>query len=127
MIALILLADDNDEFRTQLKEYLESKNHRVLEATDGAQAFAVAEKEMPHLIIMDVVMPGVYGSTATAKIQEYWRTSRIPILLLSGSADKSVLAHVPRRKSVRFMKKPVKLEELDKAIGEMLPEGGYTR
>ena len=40
MLAQILIADDNAEIRKLLKEFLESKHHKVLEATDGAQAFS---------------------------------------------------------------------------------------
>ncbi|MFA5140385.1 MAG: response regulator [Elusimicrobiota bacterium] len=126
MLAKILVADDNDELRHQLREYLESKHHHVLEATDGAQAFAIAEAEMPHLIIMDIVMPGLYGSTATKHIQDYWRTSKIPIIIISGSVEQSVLGDLLLRPNVRYLKKPVELAVLEATIHELLPEGGYT-
>ncbi|MFH1726684.1 MAG: response regulator [Elusimicrobiota bacterium] len=126
MIAQILVADDNKDIREMLRDFLESQHHRVLEATDGAQAFAIAEQEMPHLIIMDIVMPGVYGSTATRKIHEYWRTTEIPIIIISGSADQAVLGDLLKDPNIRYMKKPINLKELEKNIREMLPKGGYT-
>lgn len=126
MIAQILLVDDNDELRRMLRAYLESKHHRVLEARDGAQAFAIAEAELPHLIIMDVVMPGVYGSSATKQIKDYWRTSNIPIILISGSVEQTVLGDLLTRPNIRYLKKPVDLKVLDQTIAELLPRGGYT-
>lgn len=126
MIAKILIADDNDELRASLRDFLKTKHHEVLEATDGAQAFTIAEKERPHLIIMDVVMPGVYGTTATKQIREYWGTSKIPIIIISGSADEVVLRNLLERPNVRFLKKPVGLDLLEETIKELLPEGGYT-
>jgi twitching motility two-component system response regulator PilH len=126
VIAQILLVEDNDDLRRMLRAYLESKNHRVLEARDGAQGFAIAEAELPHLIIMDIVMPGVYGSSATKQIREYWKTSKIPIILMSGSVEQAVLGDLLTRPNVRYLKKPIDLQVLDDTIKELLPEGGYT-
>ena len=47
MIAQILIADDNEEIRSLLRDFLTAKGHRILEAADGAQAFTLAEKERP--------------------------------------------------------------------------------
>ncbi|MBI5242159.1 MAG: response regulator [Elusimicrobia bacterium] len=127
MIAQILIADDNDELRGMLKEFLEMRGHRVLEATDGAQAFALAEKHRPHLIIMDIVMPGLYGSTALKQIQEYPGTSKIPIIILSGSIDAPIAAGIQDSPRLRFMHKPVDLKSIESMIRELLPMGGYTR
>lgn len=126
MTARILVADDNVELRTTLRDYLQSKGHRIFEADDGAQAFAVAEKEMPHLIITDVVMPGVYGTAATRKLQDYWRTAKIPVIVISGSVEAAMLSDLLKSPLVRFLKKPVNLAVLDKTIQELLPAGGYT-
>ena len=126
MLARILIADDNGEVRGMLKAFLEARKHEVHVADDGAQAFAIAEKVVPHLIIMDVVMPGVYGTTAAKKFQEYWRTAKIPIIIMSGTVDQSVLESLPKGPQIRFLRKPVSLKVLDAAIREMLPMGGYT-
>jgi len=49
---------------------------------DDAQAFALAEKRRPQLIILDIVMPGLCGSTALKLIQEYPDTAKIPIIIV---------------------------------------------
>jgi len=126
MIAKILIVDDDPSIRLLIGNFLRSKNHFVLEATDGAQGFETAEREMPHLIIMDLVMPGVYGSTAAQKLLEYWRTSKIPILVLSAFSDEPVRALMKENDHIRFMKKPFELKSLYKLVEEMLPKGGYT-
>lgn len=125
MIAKILVVDDNPDIRSLLRTVLESKHHRVLEAADGAQAFMLAEKELPHLIIMDIVMPGLYGSSASKKLQEYWRTSSIPIIIISGSSDMPVRDLVASNPLLRFLKKPMDIPTLEKTIQELLPKGGY--
>lgn len=125
MIARILVVDDNPDLRGLLRTFLESKHHEVLEASDGAQAFTLAEQEVPHLIIMDVVMPGLYGSAASKKLQEYWRTSNIPLIIVSGSTDAPVRELMDANPRLRFLKKPLNLDVLDKTILELLPQGGY--
>ncbi len=126
MIAKILIVDDDPSIRLLIGNFLRGKSHQVIEATDGAQGFQTAEHEMPHLIIMDIVMPGLYGSTAAQKLHEYWRTSKIPIIILSAYSDEPVRALLKENGNIRFMKKPFDLKSLYQLVEEMLPQGGYT-
>ena len=127
MIAEVLLAEDNDSIRAMVKDFLLSRHFIVREATDGAQAFAMAAEDKPHIIIMDIVMGGVYGTTAAQRLKDFDETAAIPIILMSGSAAESVLRDVLERPNVRFLKKPFALPDLEALIRELLPEGGYTR
>lgn len=126
MLAKILIADDHEDIRRVLRDFLEARHHEVLEATDGAQAFMLADKETPHLIIMDVVMPGVYGTTAVQKLHDYAETAHIPVIIISGSTDQKVIHRFLQSPRVRFLPKPVDLERLEATIRELLPKGGYT-
>lgn len=127
MIYKILIVDDNENLRESLKAILAEQGHTILEASDGAQAFTIAEQELPHIILSDVVMPGVYGTTAAKRLNEFYKTADIPIILMSGSVEQSVLGDLLERPNVRYLKKPVDPEELQKTIREMLPDGGYTK
>lgn len=127
MIAEILLTDDDDEVRAALRDFLVSRHFIVREASDGAQAFAMAAEDKPHLIIMDIVMAGVYGSSAAQRLKDFEETKDIPIILVSGSAGEAALRDILQRPNVRFLKKPFELKALEALIHELLPEGGYTR
>ena len=126
MAAKILVVDDDPFIVTLLREFLTAKHHEVLEADDGAQAFVLAEKEMPHLIILDIVMPGLYGSAAAKKLHEYWRTSKIPIIIFSAYSDELVQPLMKENPKIRFLKKPLDPKALDRLIEELLPAGGYS-
>lgn len=126
MIAQILVVDDDPTLRLVLRDFLESRHHRVLEATDGAQGFVIAEEKMPHLIIMDIMMPGVYGTTAAKRLQDHWRTSKIPIIILTAVEERRLAALIAERPDVRFLRKPVNLDLLDQTIKELLPRGGFV-
>lgn len=125
MIAKILLAEDNEDVRMLLKEHLLKQNLEVVEASDGAQAFTVAEQETPHLIITDIVMPGIYGTTATKLLKEYWRTKEVPIILVSGSIEAGLIQDLLQKPNIRFLKKPLDLPLLDRTLRQLLPQGGY--
>ncbi|MBI3297058.1 MAG: response regulator [Elusimicrobia bacterium] len=127
MIAEILVADDDADLRLVVREFLVSRHFIVREATDGAQAFAMAAEDKPHLILMDIVMAGVYGSSAAQRLKDLDETKHIPIILMSGTAGEAALRDILQRPNVRFMKKPFELDVLEKNIRELLPKGGYTQ
>ena len=127
MILDIVLADDDGDLRKALADWLRSKGNLVREASDGAQAFAMASEDKPHLVIMDVVMTGVYGPTAARKLEEFHGTHGIPVILISGTTGESALKDLLMRPNIRFLRKPVDLKVLEKTMRELLPEGGFTR
>ena len=125
MAAKILIVDDDPLILELLREFLKKKNHTVVEALDGTQAFLIAEKEMPHLILLDIVMPGLYGSAAALKLRDYWRTTKIPIIILSAYSKDLVKTLLEENVNVRFLNKPIDFAALDRLITELLPPGGY--
>ena len=82
-LAKILLVEDFDDTRLMMKMWLEKRGYRVIEAETGEQAIALAQREAPDLIIMDVMMPGMNGLDATHRIRQYQALSRTPIVAVS--------------------------------------------
>ena len=79
----ILLVDDFDDTRLMMKMWLVKNGYRVVEAETGEEAIDVAQRELPDLIIMDVMMPGMNGLDATQRIREYQALRRTPIVAVS--------------------------------------------
>jgi len=79
----ILLVEDFDDTRLMMKLWLVKNGYRVVEAETGEEAINVAQRELPDLIIMDVMMPGMNGLDATQRIREYQALSRTPIVAVS--------------------------------------------
>jgi two-component system alkaline phosphatase synthesis response regulator PhoP len=79
----ILLVEDFDDTRLMMKLWLVKNGYRVLEAETGEEAISVARRELPDLIIMDVMMPGMNGLDATQRIREYQPLRRTPIVAVS--------------------------------------------
>jgi len=79
----ILLVEDFDDTRLMMKLWLTRNGYRVVEAETGEEAIEVAQRELPDLIIMDVMMPGMNGLDATQRIREYQALRRTPIVAVS--------------------------------------------
>ena len=85
-MAKILLVEDNEMNRDMLTRRLERRGHEVLVAVDGAQGLAVAQDQLPGLILMDMSLPVVDGWEATRQLKAHPATSGIPIIALTAHA-----------------------------------------
>jgi CheY-like chemotaxis protein len=79
----ILLVEDFDDTRLMMKMWLMKRGYRVVEAETGEEAISAAQRELPDLIIMDVMMPGMNGLDATQRIRQYQALRRTPIVAVS--------------------------------------------
>lgn len=84
---LLLLAEDNDEMRTYLKESL-SPDFQVVDVSDGEKALELAKEINPSIIISDVLMPKLRGDEVCRILKSSVETSHIPFILLSALSEK---------------------------------------
>jgi CheY-like chemotaxis protein len=82
----ILLVEDNELNRDMLSRRLERKGFQVITAADGGQGVALAQSELPDLILMDMDLPVVDGWQATQLIKSAVATAAIPIIALTAHA-----------------------------------------
>ncbi len=80
----ILICDDDREIVGAIEIYLKNEGYSTFKAFDGIEALELLKKEEIHLIIMDVMMPGLDGMRATMKIRE---ERNIPIIMLSAKSE----------------------------------------
>ena len=80
----ILICDDDKDIVSALKIYLESEGYRTFEAYNGKEALAILDREDVHLVLLDVMMPGMDGITALAKLRE---SSNVPVILLTAKSE----------------------------------------
>lgn len=79
---LVLIIDDNNGMRTYLRSILQDK-YNVSEATNGEQGLEKARREVPKLVVCDVMMPVMDGLEFTKRLKEDTATSHIPVVLLT--------------------------------------------
>lgn len=80
----VLICDDQPDIVNALKIYLTPEGYQLFEAYSGQEALDIVKKNEIHLILMDVMMPGMDGITATSKIREF---SNVPIILLTAKSE----------------------------------------
>ena len=125
MIAQILIADDNADLVSVFESYFTKRHHRVLTAKDGFELARMAGEHRPHLIIADIQMPGVYGSSVYHLLQKEPKTREIPVIFISAHPLEKIKGLLPDDPKTRFLQKPVVLEALERLVKELLPLGGY--
>lgn len=80
----ILVVDDEREITDAIEVYLKNQNYNVFKAYDGIQALEIFDREEIHLILIDIMMPGLDGTKTTIKIRE---KSPVPIIFLSAKSE----------------------------------------
>jgi signal transduction histidine kinase/DNA-binding response OmpR family regulator len=86
----ILVIDDDKEIRTVIAEVLTMSGYDVIEAASGQQGLEHANRMVPDLILLDVMMPGIDGWTVLSKLQDNPKLSDIPVIVLSAMADQEM-------------------------------------
>ena len=86
MAKRILVVEDDADNRRIVVKVLTVEGYEVLEATDGRSALAIARKEHPDLIIMDLAMPGLDGWQAATQLKSDPKVADIPIIALTAFA-----------------------------------------
>ncbi|HKW17091.1 MAG TPA: response regulator [Terriglobales bacterium] len=81
--AKILIVDDDPELRMALKLRLRANQYETVSASDGYSAIALAQKEHPNLIILDLGLPAGNGFTVLKRLQENDSLSHIPVIVLT--------------------------------------------
>lgn len=116
----ILIADDNDDLRLMLSQFLGANGFRALQAADGHEAVEAAARERPDLIVMDLGMPGMDGLSAVAEIRQRDPSAGTPILILSAYDRLEFRTEALNAGCAGFVTKPVVPSELLKTIRLLL-------
>jgi two-component system cell cycle response regulator DivK len=80
---LVLIVDDNQRNRKLARDVLRAAGFRTLEGATGAEGIALAEQHLPDVILMDIRLPDMDGTTAARKLGKAAATARIPVVALS--------------------------------------------
>jgi len=128
-IAKILLVDDDADFVESTKTILESKPYEVIVAKDGEEGLRKAREEKPDLILLDVIMPVKDGFTAAEQLKKDPELSKIPTLMLTAFAEKSIETSIPVSRGFSletedYIDKPISPEELLARIEKHLKKAG---
>ena len=122
-MARILIVDDSPTEMFRFREILSKHGYEVLEATNGADGVTLAQAELPDLVLMDVVMPGVNGFQATRQIARGETTKHIPIVIVSTKDQATDRVWGKRQGAIDYLTKPVDEKQLIDVINQYLNAG----
>lgn len=116
----IVLAEDNKNMAVLCKRELEDDGYRVVLAHDGEEALQMVRDEMPHVVILDIAMPGISGLQALGQIRETYPD--LPVILFTGY-DEDCVTDQRARLATACVEKSGDLAELKRAIVRALAYG----
>ncbi len=116
----VLVVDDFDDTRLLLRTWLKRKGFQVVEAENGKQAVAVAEKHNPDFIIMDVEMPELDGLNATRQIRAMKQFAKVPIVAVSAYGADQYRERALAAGCDEYVSTPFDPDELEKLIRSLL-------
>ena len=120
MSRTILVVDDNADSVMILRTILEGSGFSVLTALSGAEALEHLARQVPDLVLLDVMMPGMSGYTVLDKIKETHATSRVPVILITAKVqDEDVLTGYQHGADY-YITKPCTAKQLLYGIGLVL-------
>ena len=116
----ILIVEDEEEVRKLAGEILERQGYRILETPNGNDALLACERRKSpiHLMLADIIMPGMSGSELAKLLKPLY--PEIKILYMSGYTDNAIVRHGVLEKGVNYIQKPFTLEGLARKVREVL-------
>jgi two-component system, sensor histidine kinase and response regulator len=120
----ILVIEDEKEVRSTILELLENAGYLVISAEDGEQAINLLNKEIPDLIISDIMMPKIDGYQLLDYFRTLPSTSRVPFIFISAKIDNSDIRNGMNRGADDYITKPFRAKELLKSVESQLKKYG---
>ena len=118
----ILLVEDEEEVRKLAVRVLERQGYKVLAARDGDEALLICEghQDPIHLMLTDVVMPGMNGYELAERLESLH--PRMKVLYMSGYTDNAIVLHGVLVEGVNYIQKPFTVDALTKKVREVLEQ-----
>jgi|SRR5882724_9696546 len=116
----ILVADDEVFMLRLLEMTFKKGGFTVVSCRDGKEALAKAATELPHLIVLDVMMPGLDGLGALRQLKENAATRDIPVVVLSAKGHALTKVEAEASGAALFLAKPFSPNELLEAVQKFL-------
>jgi two-component system cell cycle response regulator DivK len=116
----ILLIEDNEPNRHLMEDYLTYLGYRVMALADGSSFESALEEYRPHVILLDLKLPGIDGYAILERIRQRSDWRRIPVIVVSACAFTADQQRAIALGACRYLVKPIRLAELLDVIRDEL-------
>ena len=118
-VAKILIVDDDAEIIESVRYALEGEGYEVVIARDGNQGLALAERESPNLIILDMMMPKRSGFLVLEKLRRM-SDDMVPVIMITGNEGSRHKAYAELLGVSEYIRKPFQMDKLLRAVDAQL-------
>lgn len=108
----VLIVDDNIKNLDLFKDFVESWGYETVTAQQGKDAISLAERYLPDIILLDVMLPGMSGYEVCRELKENTKTQHIPVVMITVLNDIADRIHGYKIGADQFLVKPVDYNEL---------------
>ncbi|MFH0914184.1 MAG: response regulator [Chloroflexota bacterium] len=120
----ILIVEDNPENLSLMEMILRARDYNLLRATDGEEALAVAVREKPDLIVMDIQLPKLSGLEVTSRLRQLPEFEHLPILAVTAFASQEDEQQTLEAGCDAYLAKPISTRQFPLIIKQMLEKRG---
>jgi CheY-like chemotaxis protein len=117
---VILIVEDDSKNLKLVRDLLNLSGHTTLEATDGKQGVAVAKRDKPDLVLMDIQLPVMDGIESTRILKADVNTKNIPVIALTSYAMKGDKKKILEAGFDGYMAKPLDVDKFLKKVSDFL-------
>lgn len=118
----ILIVEDNEKNLKLLRDVLQVKGYRTLEARTASEGLRLAREELPALVLMDIQLPDLSGITALSRLRADPLTQAIPTIAVSASAMQEEQEKITASGFDGYIMKPIELksflEQVERYVGK---------
>jgi CheY-like chemotaxis protein len=122
-MARVLVIDDEPDVRWLIRMSLERAGHEVIDAEDGLRGVALAQRQRPQIIVLDLMMPVMDGYAVLEALAKDDRTASVPVVVLSARATPDEAERAMGAGARRFLEKPFDPDLLAGELNELLAAG----
>jgi len=110
----ILIVDDEMDVCDFVKHFFEERKYRVFTALNSAEGLRLLRREKPHIVLLDVKMPGTDGIETLKKIRDF--DKNVIVIMVTAVDDHHSMEQARKLGAARYITKPLVLEELEAAV-----------
>jgi len=119
-MSLILIVEDNEKNMKLVRDVLQAKGYRTVEAVTGEDGVQLAVERKPDLVLMDIQLPGITGIEALRQLRANADTARIPVIAVTASVMQQDRKQITEAGFDGYVGKPINLREFLDAVRGML-------
>jgi two-component system cell cycle response regulator DivK len=124
MTSRILVVEDNPKNMKLVRDVLEFSGYEVIEATSGEDGVRLAEEERPHLILMDLQLPGIDGAEALRQIRVAPDGQDVPVVAVTAFVMDEDKTRAFAAGFEGYLEKPIDVRRFPQQVRDFLDHGG---